>query len=72
MLNAGADPNAKNVVGETPLVKAVSCRHCAVISGLTSSSNTDVHIEVCTYKSVSVMCVFPYAFQNVHMDMCFI
>ena len=46
LLGAGANPNKKNVVGETPLLKAVSCQHCRSMLGLTGSKDTDVHIEV--------------------------
>lgn len=52
LLEAGADPNIKNVVGETPLIKAVTRVDTRAIVGLTNSQKTDVHIEVSYYDIV--------------------
>ena len=46
LLAAGADPNLKDVVGETPLIKAVSGGRFKAMLGLTSSKRCDVNIEV--------------------------
>ena len=54
-MNAGANPNIKNVAGETVLMQAaVACCHAAV-KILLKHPQTDVSIEVCRYICVKVI-----------------
>ena len=46
LIDAGANVNAKDANGTTPLSLAAALGHCSVVSALLESRNTDINFQV--------------------------
>ena len=54
LLNAGANPNLKNVAGETVLMKAAVAGGHASVKILLNHPQTNLSIEVCNFQIICI------------------
>ena len=54
LIDAGANVNARDANGITPLSLAAALGHCSVVNALLESRDTDINCQVCNSRSALV------------------